>query len=90
MMFWMFMTCSKCGLDATKYKGHSFRIGGATSLAHRGYHSSLVISCVHAIQMNVFQLHRKQWHNKKLDIQIKYFYMKLKQQTAPFKYARRK
>ena len=24
--------CNKCGLDAKRYKGHSFRIGGATSL----------------------------------------------------------
>ena len=34
--------CIKCELDATRYKGHSFRIGGATSLARRGIPSHII------------------------------------------------
>lgn len=34
--------CNKCGLDPKRHKGHSFRIGGATSLARRGFPSHII------------------------------------------------
>ena len=33
---------SKCNLDPSRYKGQSFRIGGATSYARRGFPSSII------------------------------------------------
>ena len=60
--------CNKCNLDSNRYKGHSFRIGGATSLARRGF-PSYIIQILGRWRSDCYRIYTRYNHNDIANVQ---------------------
>lgn len=77
--------CNKCRLDANRYKGHSFRIGGATSLARRGF-PSYIIQILGRWRSDCYRIYTRYDHNDIANVQQAMAHAEIKHPNKIFLY----